>query len=44
MNKMITSMMVIGAGVAGYSLAQKNNLLSARTMKRIQKRVKRAIF
>ncbi|MEH7417993.1 YrzQ family protein [Neobacillus drentensis] len=44
MNKMMTTMLVFGAGMATYNIAQRNNIMSARNMKRIQKKVKRAIF
>jgi hypothetical protein len=44
MNKMITSMIAFGAGLAAYNLVQRNNMMSARTMKRVQRKVKRAIF
>ena len=44
MNKMMTSMIAFGAGMAAYNLAQRNNLMSGRQMKRIQRKVKRAIF
>ncbi|WP_191269655.1 YrzQ family protein [Neobacillus kokaensis] len=44
MNKMITSMIAFGAGMAAYNMAQRNNLMSGRQIKRIQKRVKRTIF
>lgn len=44
MNKMMTSMIAFGAGVAAYNLAQRNNMMSARNMKRVQRKIKRAIF
>ncbi|WP_312473954.1 YrzQ family protein [Neobacillus sp.] len=44
MNKLMTSMIVLGAGMAAYNIAQRNNMMSARNMKRIQRRVKRAIM
>ncbi|WP_082193138.1 YrzQ family protein [Bacillus rubiinfantis] len=44
MNKMMTSMVAFGAGMAAYNLAQRNNWMSARQMKKIQRKVKRAIF
>jgi hypothetical protein len=44
MNKMMTSMIAFGAGMAAYNLAQRNNMMSARKMKRVQRKVKRAIF
>ncbi|MDQ0269558.1 DUF3918 family protein [Cytobacillus purgationiresistens] len=39
MNKMITSAAVIGAGIAAYGIAQKNNLISKKDIKKFQKRV-----
>ncbi|MDR6122254.1 YrzQ family protein [Neobacillus drentensis] len=44
MNKMMTSMIAFGAGMAVYNMAQRNNMMSTRNMKRIQKKVKRAMF
>jgi hypothetical protein len=44
MNKMMTSVIAFGAGMAAYNLAQRNNMMSARNMKKIQRKVKRAIF
>jgi hypothetical protein len=44
MNKVMTSLIMFGAGAAAYSWAQRNNMMSERNMKKIQKRVKRAIF
>lgn len=41
MNKLMTSMIAFGAGMAAYNLVQRNNLMSGRQMKRIQKKVKR---
>ncbi|WP_353050261.1 YrzQ family protein [Bacillus sp. ISL-47] len=41
---MLTSAMLIGAGMAAYNLAQKNNLMSGRQMKRMQKRITKALF
>ncbi|WP_258309595.1 YrzQ family protein [Cytobacillus oceanisediminis] len=41
---MLTSAMLIGAGMAAYNYAQKNNLMSGRQMKRMQKRITRALF
>ncbi|WP_084361159.1 YrzQ family protein [Neobacillus fumarioli] len=43
MNKFMTSMIAFGAGIAAYNLVQRNNLMSARNMKKIQKNIKRAI-
>ncbi|CAH2717228.1 hypothetical protein BACCIP111895_04418 [Neobacillus rhizosphaerae] len=44
MNKLMTSMIVLGAGMAAYNIAQRNNMMSARNMRRIQRKVKRAIM
>jgi hypothetical protein len=44
MNKMMTTMIVFGAGMAAYNVAQRNNMMSARNMKRMTRKVKRAIF
>ncbi|MCM3566491.1 YrzQ family protein [Neobacillus mesonae] len=44
MNKMMTSMIAFGAGMAAFNLAQKNNLMSERQMKRMKRKVKRSIF
>ncbi|WP_269521618.1 YrzQ family protein [Bacillus sp. J33] len=41
---MLTSAMLIGAGMAAYNFAQKNNLMSGRQMRRMQKRITRALF
>lgn len=37
----MTSMIAFGAGMAVYNLAQKNDWMSARNMKRMQRTVKR---
>ncbi|MGX6442856.1 YrzQ family protein [Neobacillus sp. K501] len=44
MNKMMTSALAFGAGIAAYNIAQRNNMISARQMKRMQRKVKRALF
>jgi hypothetical protein len=44
MNKMMTTMIAFGAGMAAYNVASRNNMMSARNMKRMTKKVKRAIF
>lgn len=44
MNKMVTSMIAFGAGIAAYNVAQRNNLMSERQMKRMQRKIKRALF
>jgi hypothetical protein len=44
MNKVMTSAIAFGVGVAAYNIAQRNNMMSGRQMKKIQRKVKRAIF
>ncbi|WP_081825319.1 YrzQ family protein [Bacillus sp. UNC41MFS5] len=44
MNKMMTTMIAFGAGMAAYNVAQRNNMMSTRNMKRMTRKVKRAIF
>ncbi|MCQ6273583.1 YrzQ family protein [Bacillus sp. V3B] len=40
MNKMMTSMLAIGAGVAAYNYVQKNNLISGRQKRRLRRGMK----
>jgi len=40
MNKMITSVLAVGAGVAAYNYAQKNNLMSDRNMRKLKRGIK----
>jgi hypothetical protein len=44
MNKMMTSILAFGAGMAAYNYAQKNNMMSDRQMKRLQMKIKKALF
>jgi hypothetical protein len=44
MNKLMTTMIAFGAGMAAYNVAQRNNMMSARNMKRMTKKVRRAMF
>lgn len=44
MNRMLTSAIAFGAGMAAYNLVQRNNLMSGRQMKKLQKRITKAIF
>ncbi|TCJ04272.1 DUF3918 domain-containing protein [Cytobacillus praedii] len=44
MNRVLTSAIVFGAGMAAYGLVQKNILMSERQMKKIQKRITKALF
>jgi hypothetical protein len=39
MNKMMTSVLAVGAGMVAYNYARKNNMVSARNMKKMQKRI-----
>ncbi|EIJ83608.1 YrzQ family protein [Bacillus methanolicus] len=39
MNKMLTSVIALGAGMAVYNYAQKNNMISNRKIKNMQKRI-----
>ncbi|MED1468349.1 YrzQ family protein [Bacillus salipaludis] len=41
---MMTTVVAFGAGMAAYNWAQRNNVVSARNMKKMQRKVKRAIF
>ncbi|MDZ5470878.1 YrzQ family protein (plasmid) [Bacillus sp. 31A1R] len=43
MRKMITSAIAFGAGMAAYNYMQKNNMMSNRQMKKIQKRITKAL-
>ncbi|MBA4538446.1 YrzQ family protein [Bacillus aquiflavi] len=44
MNRMLTSALAIGAGMAAYNYARKNNLISTRQMKRIRKTVSKMLY
>jgi len=44
MNKMLTSVIAFGAGMAAYNYASGNNMMSGRKMKRMSKKVARALF
>ncbi|MFB6468039.1 YrzQ family protein [Cytobacillus sp. Hz8] len=41
---MLTSVIAVGVGVAAYNLARKNNMFSGRQMKRMQRKITKAIF
>ncbi|MFC4320888.1 YrzQ family protein [Litchfieldia salsa] len=43
MNKMFTSLVTIGLGAAAYNMAQRNNLMNGRKMKKMRKRISKAI-
>lgn len=44
MNRMLTSALAFGAGIVAYNYAQKNNMMNNRQMKKIQKRITKALF
>jgi hypothetical protein len=44
MNNMMKTMIAFGAGMAAYRWAQRNNMMSGRNMKKVQRKVKRAIL
>ncbi|WP_102263687.1 YrzQ family protein [Mesobacillus jeotgali] len=44
MNKMLTSVIALGAGMAAYNYASNNNLMSGRKMKRLGRKMTRALF
>ncbi|MBD8069255.1 YrzQ family protein [Bacillus sp. PS06] len=44
MNKMFTSLVTIGLGAVAYNMAQKNNLISSRSMKQMRKKLAKAIY
>lgn len=44
MNKMMTSALMLGAGMIAYNYAQNNNMISTRKMKKMQNKITRAIF
>ena len=44
MNKTMTSLIAVGVGAAAYSMAQRNNMISPRTMKKMRKRLAKAMF
>ncbi|WP_318508278.1 YrzQ family protein [Bacillus sp. T3] len=41
MNKVVTSALAIGAGVAAFSMMRNNNMMSNRQMKKIGRRISR---
>lgn len=41
---MLTSAVAIGAGIVAYNYMQKNNMMSRRKMKKMQKQFTKAIF
>jgi hypothetical protein len=44
MNKTMTSLLALGIGAAAYSMSKGNMDLNSRTMKKMRKRISRAIF
>lgn len=40
MNKMIKSVLAVGAGIVAYNYVQKNNLMSDRNMRKLKKGIK----
>ena len=44
MNKAITSVIAFGAGMAAYNYAQKNDMMSGRKVKKLQRKISRALF
>ncbi|HZG60626.1 MAG TPA: YrzQ family protein [Anoxybacillus sp.] len=44
MNRTLTSLLAIGLGVAAYQYAQRNNFMNGRTIRRMGRRLTRAIF
>ena len=44
MNKMMTSVLTVGAGMVAYNYVQKNNLISNRQMKKLKKGIERNSF
>ncbi|BDG36895.1 YrzQ family protein [Saccharococcus caldoxylosilyticus] len=43
MNRTMTSLLALGLGVAAYRVAQRNNWMNNRTMKKMQRRLARAV-
>ncbi|MBS8265016.1 DUF3918 domain-containing protein [Mesobacillus boroniphilus] len=44
MNRMLTSVIAIGAGMAAINYASNNNMMSGRKMKRLGRKMTRALF
>ncbi|MDF2904564.1 MAG: hypothetical protein K0S25_2202 [Bacillus sp. (in: firmicutes)] len=42
MNRVVSSALAIGAGMAAYNLMKNNNMMSTRQMKKIGKRISKA--
>ncbi|MEW5320752.1 YrzQ family protein [Geobacillus thermoleovorans] len=43
MNRMMTSLLAVGLGVAAYQLAQRNDWMNGRTMRRMRRRLMQTI-
>ncbi|MDE3839714.1 DUF3918 domain-containing protein [Bacillus methanolicus] len=43
MKKMLTSAIALGAGMVAYNYAQKNNMISNRKIKNLQKRITKVL-
>ncbi|MFT8320178.1 MAG: YrzQ family protein [Bacillus sp. (in: firmicutes)] len=43
MGKTVNTLLIFGAGMAAFNYLQKNNMMSSKQMKKIQKRVMKAI-
>ncbi|HHY72906.1 MAG TPA: DUF3918 family protein [Bacillus bacterium] len=45
MNKTMTSLLALGIGAAAYSMSRgNNNFINSRTMKKMRRRISRAIY
>jgi hypothetical protein len=44
MNRTVTSLLAIGLGIAAYQYAQRNNFMNGRAMRKMGRRLRRAIF
>ncbi|MBT2660695.1 YrzQ family protein [Bacillus sp. ISL-45] len=44
MNRMLTSVIAFGAGMAAYNYTSNNNMLSGRKMKRLGRKMTKALF
>ncbi|WP_017755907.1 YrzQ family protein [Calidifontibacillus oryziterrae] len=44
MNRTMTSLLALGIGAAAYSMTRGNNMINGRTMRKMRKRITKAIF
>ncbi|RAK17330.1 uncharacterized protein DUF3918 [Anoxybacillus vitaminiphilus] len=44
MNRTVTSLLALGLGVAAYQYAQRNNFMNGRKMRKMGRRLTKAIF